>query len=207
MDNPDLDEEADQKNAPADEEVGTKYNALFYPGEFFIFWNVLVPLSVLLNIRHFGLRAHELGLAVALALNPYLLKFVLHNPLVSWGVALFLIIWIERVLRRWSWYRIYSFTFLKSALMVVVFIAIPSLCMRYLWRPVTRSLLSGLQKLAPGQPAEYMVQARDVIALCFSVGVFLHSLYFHSQCNRCIGKSPCPSSAGKTFFKRPKSRM
>ena len=55
-----------------------KYNNLFYPGNFYIFWNILVPLSVFINVHHCGLRPHEIGLLMALSLNPIVLKYVLH---------------------------------------------------------------------------------------------------------------------------------
>lgn len=161
-------------------EMGHRYDALFFPGDFVIFWNILVPLSVILNIRHFGLRFHEVILAILLALNPIILKYIQHNPAISWVVSLFLIMWIERVLRRWSWYRIYSWNFFKSAILVALFIVVPSLIKRLTWNTFLDLVLNGLQRVLPGEPDDYLKQARDLVVLVIVSIFLLHSFYFYS---------------------------
>jgi len=167
-----------------------KYSVLFFPGGFFLFWNVLVPLSVLMNVRNHGLCVHEIGLFIALALNPFLLKYVLTSPVLAWALAMFLIIWIQRVLKRWSGAKIYTLSFLRSLIMLTVFIVVPSTLIRFVWDGLCENVTKALRLVAPGAPCDTLMQARDLALLVGAVTLLLHSFYFYNRKNKCVRSQP-----------------
>ncbi|KAK3773025.1 hypothetical protein RRG08_061325 [Elysia crispata] len=139
------------------------------PGGYFYFWNLLVPLSVLLNVHEFGLGTHEAGLMLALGVGPHIFEGL---------IQMFLFIWIERIMRRWPWYQIYSCCFAKSLLLALALIAVPSLIMRWLWYPLYRGIPKAI-KYANSDMSEKSVEAiTDGFLLIASVLLLMHSLHF-----------------------------
>ncbi|GFR95586.1 hypothetical protein ElyMa_006276900 [Elysia marginata] len=101
------------------------------PGGYFYFWNLLVPLSVLLNVHHFGLGIHEAGLILALGIGPHIFESLVQNTFLLWAVLMFLFIWIEDIMRRWPCYQIYSCCFGTSLLLALMLVAVPSAIIRW----------------------------------------------------------------------------
>ncbi|BFZ05946.1 hypothetical protein BsWGS_08985 [Bradybaena similaris] len=100
------------------------------PGDYFILWNVLVPLSVIPSMLHYGPRMHELLLFIALLLNPYLMERIAQNYFLSWIATLFLIVVIQQVMARWAFYRIYSRRFFFQLAVLIAFVVIPDMIIR-----------------------------------------------------------------------------
>ncbi|GFN87402.1 hypothetical protein PoB_001390800 [Plakobranchus ocellatus] len=54
-----------------DKTKGAALNVRQSPGGYFYFWNLLVPLSVLINVYYCGLGSHEASLLLALCVGPH----------------------------------------------------------------------------------------------------------------------------------------
>ncbi|KAH9489877.1 hypothetical protein Btru_051818 [Bulinus truncatus] len=162
------------------------------PGNFYMFWNILVPLSLLMNIKHFGLRGHEIGLVALLWVNPFLLKYIVQSPLLSWANTIFIILWMERILKRWAWYRIYTFTFFRNLVLLMLFLAIPGFIMNYIWIPLYLSLPEWLEANSLCHNKSMLKMYSSIILLLFSVALLLHSIYFYTNSCGYITLPKCP---------------
>ncbi|XP_059162645.1 uncharacterized protein LOC131946034 [Physella acuta] len=168
------------------------------PGGFVLFWNFVVPLTVLLNIQKFGIRTHELGLIVALLINPHLLGWIVYYPFIAWINTIFLIMWIERILRRWAWYRIYTLSFLKRLAVFGLFLAVPGVIMTYIWLPIYDVLPYVIMFLTNCENKDLLSLYRDALLLLVAFVLLLHSIYFYNYYYGCIPYHGC-----KAFCPRP----
>uniref|UniRef100_A0A2C9L0E3 Uncharacterized protein n=1 Tax=Biomphalaria glabrata TaxID=6526 RepID=A0A2C9L0E3_BIOGL len=162
------------------------------PGDFYIFWNILVPLSLLANIYHFGVRTHELGLILLLWLNPFLLRLIVQSPILSWLNTIFIIIWLERIMKRWAWFKIYTCTFLRNLMLLLLFLVIPGLLMNYIWLPIYNALPTWLERYFHCHNKTMLRLYSSIILLLISVGMLLHAIYFYTHSCGCIPLPSCP---------------
>ncbi|RUS83140.1 hypothetical protein EGW08_009087 [Elysia chlorotica] len=149
------------------------------PGGYFYFWNLLVPLSVLLNVHEFGLGLHEAGLMLALSIGPHIFEGLVQNTFLLWVVQMFLFIWIERIMWRWPWYQIYSCCFARTLFMALALIAIPSILIKWLWYPLYNGIPRALNYIFPDLSTKNGEHLADAILLIASVLLLMHSLRCH----------------------------
>lgn len=154
------------------------FSARLSPGGYFYFWNLLVPLSVLLNVLHFGLSIHEAGLILALAIGPHIFEGLVQNMFLLWAVVMFLFIWIERILWRWPCYQIYSCCFASSLLLLFLLVAVPTLLIRWLWYPLYRGIPRSVRYLRPDLSEKTSEDFADALLLIGSVLLLMHSLNY-----------------------------
>ncbi|XP_059166767.1 uncharacterized protein LOC131949025 [Physella acuta] len=144
-----------------------------------VFWNLVAPLTLLLTIEKLGIRTYELGLIIALCINPHIIGYVVYYPILAWTDTIFLMMWVEKMLRRWAWYRMFDESFLKTLVVFTFFYAVPILFMMFVWVPIFYALPSVMAYITTTLSHGQLFSFRDVLKLLLALGLMSHSIYLY----------------------------